>query len=82
MKREKLFRDLEKAMSRDSLINISMIVRDGESSESKRDSGLIVGHAYTVMKSYEVDSFIDRILRDYCLFLVFYDFIFYLQVSQ
>ena len=50
----KLFRDLKKALSRDSLINCSMIIQPGENMESQRDNGLIVGHAYTVIKCYEL----------------------------
>ena len=52
--RSKLFKDIHKALTRDSLINASMIVQAGEGMESKRDNGLIVGHAYTIIRCYEV----------------------------
>eukprot|EP00116_Pleurobrachia_bachei_P015117 sb/3475379/ len=52
--REKLFQDLLKALSRDSLVNCSMVVEEDENMESMRESGLIVGHAYTLIKCYEL----------------------------
>lgn len=65
-KQDKLFKDLLKALSRESLINGSMIVGEGEGIESKRDSGLVVGHAYTVIKCYEVNTKI-HLLKVYYL---------------
>ena len=53
-KRDKLFKDIVKSMGRDSLVNLSMTVQSGESTESKRENGLIVGHAYTIIRCYEV----------------------------
>ena len=58
--RKKLFRDLHKALSRDSLVNASMIVQEGEGMESKRDNGLIVGHAYTIIKCVEVKVYYQK----------------------
>ncbi|XP_063686237.1 calpain-5-like [Bolinopsis microptera] len=52
--RAELFKDLHKALSRDSLVNASMVIQAGEGSESKRDNGLIVGHAYTIIRCYEL----------------------------
>jgi len=53
-KQDELFKDLLKALSRCALVNCSMVVNEGEGQESKRDNGLIVGHAYTVVKCYEL----------------------------
>ena len=75
--RSKLFKDLQKALTRDSLVNASMVVQAGEGMESKRDNGLIVGHAYTIIRCYEVRSSIDtmynyKMLVHVCCFFTVY----------
>ena len=52
--RLKLYRQLQRALSRGALVSLGMSRTDGEEVEARRDNGLFAGHAYSLLRCFEL----------------------------
>ena len=61
--RMKVYRQLERALSRGSLVSLGISRLTGEGVESRRENGLFAGHAYSLLRCFDLS--LDFIAKDF-----------------